>query len=76
MKNREQVGDVILEFRRVGNAVKVSAVDTATYVEVSIMAPVTCSEQEMTVTAIQKLDYVLAKQNKGGDKLGGWRQKR
>ncbi len=64
MKSREQVGDVIVEFRRVGNAVKVSAVDTDSYVEVSIMAPVTCSEQEMMDTAIQKLRYVLAKQNK------------
>ncbi len=67
MKSREIVGDVILEFRRVGNAVKVSAVDTVSYVEVSIMAPVTCSEQEMTIAAIQKLDYVLAKQNTGGE---------
>ena len=75
MKNREQVGDVILEFRRVGNAVKVSAVDTVSYVEVSIVAPVTCSEQEMTIAAIQKLDYVLAKQNKGGQ-LPGWDRKR
>ena len=70
MKSREQVGDVILEFRRVGNAVKISAVDTVSYVEVSIMAPATCSEQEMTATALQKLDYVLAKKNKGGEKPG------
>lgn len=75
MKSREHVGEVILEFRRVGNVVKVSAVDTATYVEVSIMAPVTCSEQEMTVTAIQKLDYVLAKRDQDGQ-TPGWRRKR
>lgn len=65
MKTREQVGDVILEFRQVGNAVKVSAIDTVSYVEVSIMAPLTCSEQEMTDTALKKLNYVLAKQQKG-----------
>ncbi|MEE8515820.1 MAG: hypothetical protein V3T02_04185 [Alphaproteobacteria bacterium] len=59
-----------MEFRRVGNAVKVSAVDTVSYVEVSIMAPLTCSEQEMIATALRKLDYVLAKQNKGGEKPG------
>lgn len=65
MKTREQVGDVILEFRQVGNAVKVSAIDTVSYVEVSIMAPVTCSEREMSDTALKKLNYVLAKQQKG-----------
>lgn len=79
MKDHERVGDVILEFRRIGNTVKVSAVDTVSYVEVSIMAPVTCSEQEMTSTAIQKLEYVLAKQNNQKNKGAStppWRRKR
>ncbi|HSR54979.1 MAG TPA: hypothetical protein VLN73_01970 [Alphaproteobacteria bacterium] len=56
---------VIVEFHRVGNAVKVSAVDTRTYLEVSIMAPVGCSEREMTDTVLRKLAYVQAKGGAG-----------
>ena len=53
-----------MEFYRVGNAVKVSAVDTATYMEVSIMAPADCSEREMTDTVLRKLAYVQDKKNR------------
>lgn len=52
---------VILEFHRVGNAVKVSAVDTLTMLEVSILAPVTASEREMTDIVMKKLAWVRAK---------------
>ncbi len=43
-QQRGNDGDVIVEFQRLGNAVKVSAVDTRTFVEVSIMAPVNATE--------------------------------
>jgi len=64
MENAGDNDEVIVEFHRVGNAVKVSAVDTKTLVEVSIMAPTTCSEREMTDTVLRKLSYV---QNKRGE---------
>jgi len=63
MENAGDKDGVIVEFHRVGNAVKVSAVDTRTYLEVSILAPATCSEREMTDTVLRKLAYV---QKKGG----------
>lgn len=56
-----EIDGVIIEFHQVGNAVKVSAVDTKTYLEVSIVAPVNCSEQEMIDTALRKLAYVAQK---------------
>ena len=52
---------VIVEFHRVGNAVKVSAVDTRSFLEVSILAPTTASEKEMTDTVLKKLAWVQAK---------------
>ncbi len=64
MDQRQGDGGVILEFHRVGNSVKVSAVDTETYVEVSIVAPLDSSEKQMTDTVLQKLNYVLAKRKR------------
>ena len=54
--------EVLLEFHRVGNAVKVTAMDPETMVEVSIMGPSGAGEEQLTRIAIRKLDYVLKKQ--------------
>ncbi|MFB3150380.1 MAG: hypothetical protein ACE10M_07410 [Alphaproteobacteria bacterium] len=64
MDQRQGDGEVILEFHRVGNAIKVSAIDAKTYVEVSIVAPLGSTEKQMTDTVLQKLDYVLAKRKR------------
>jgi hypothetical protein len=53
--------DVIFEFYRVGNSVKVSAVDTETLTEVSIVAPLTASETTLRNNALRKLEFVLAR---------------
>lgn len=58
--------DVIFEFRRVGNAVKVSAVDTESMTEVSVMGPATTDEASLRRTALRKLEFVLARRAKGG----------
>jgi hypothetical protein len=67
MERSAEIDGVIVEFHKVGNTVKVSAVDTKTYLEVSILAPATCSEREMTDAVLSKLAYVQAK---GGDGRG------
>lgn len=54
-------GEAIIEFQTIGSTVKVSAVDPATLVEVSIMAPVKASQREMTTAVLNKLRYVLAR---------------
>ena len=51
----------IIEFHRVGNAVKVSAMDPATLTEVSIVGAPSVSDPELTRLAIRKLEYMLAK---------------
>ena len=59
--------DVIIEFRQVGAFVKVSAVDTETYTEVSIVGDPTRSEDALTRAAIRKLEYVLERTRMAGD---------
>jgi hypothetical protein len=58
--------DVIYEFYRLGNSIKVSAVDTATMTEVSVVGPVTASEVVLRRTALRKLEFVLARQAREG----------
>ena len=64
MDQRQGDGEYIIEFQRIGNSVKVSAVDTKTYIEVSIVAPRDSTEKQMTDTVLQKLHYVLAKRKR------------
>ena len=49
------VGEFLLEFRRVGNAVKVSAIDPITGTEVSITGPASIGEAELSLNACNKL---------------------
>ncbi len=51
--------EVLLEFRRVGNAVKVSAVDPVTKTEVCIQGGAHADEYALRQAAIRKLQYVL-----------------
>ncbi len=59
-------GDVIIEFHQVGAFVKVSAVDTVTYTEVSIVGDPTRSEDALKRAAIRKLEYVLERDRRAG----------
>lgn len=51
--------EVILEYRIVGRWVKVTAVDTETLVEVSIVGSPRAGEEALKRTALDKLAYVL-----------------
>lgn len=53
--------EFLVEFRRIGNAVKVSAIDPVTGTEVSISGPANIGETELSRTACNKLRYVLRK---------------
>jgi hypothetical protein len=54
-------GEVIFEFRHVGAAVKVSAIDVATGTEVSIVGDPSVGETTLKRIAQRKLEYVLAR---------------
>jgi hypothetical protein len=60
--------DVIFEFYRLGNSVKVSAVDTETMTEVSVVGPATASEATLRNNALRKLEFVLARRAGQGKK--------
>lgn len=61
MAKRGTDREVLIEFQQIGNAVKVTALDTDTLVEVSIMGPASSGEEILKRNVINKLNYVLAK---------------
>ena len=62
-----QPREVIFEFHRVGNAVKVSAIEVGSGVEVSIVGDPAVGEATLKRLALRKLEYVLAKRQEGAD---------
>ncbi len=52
----------LIEFRPMGPVVKVSAIDPATGLEVSIVGSSKATQSELTDLAIQKLKYVQERQ--------------
>ncbi len=47
--------DIIIEFRRIGASVKVSAIDPETLTEASIAGPASTGEEALTRAVMQKL---------------------
>ena len=58
--------EVIIEFHRIGKSVKVSAMDTKTLTEVSIVGPANAGEEILKRNVLRKLEYVLAKNKSQG----------
>jgi len=54
--------EIIFEFVQVGGVVKVTALDTASGTEASIVGDPAAGEAALRRLALRKLDYVLAKQ--------------
>jgi len=54
--------EVLVEFIQMGVSVKVSAIDTATGREVSIVGPANATRDYLSRTAVNKLRYVLSKE--------------
>jgi hypothetical protein len=59
--------EVLFEFIRLGNAVKVSALDTETLTEVSIVGNANASQELLKSMALRRLRYVLDKNTKSGN---------
>lgn len=53
--------EVIFEFRQVGNAMKVSAIDPITNTEVSIVGSPRMDKTALKAAALRKLRYVIEK---------------
>lgn len=54
-------GEIYLEFKPVGQAMKVTAVDAATGVEVVVMGPVSASRTDLQKIAVRKLKAQIDK---------------
>lgn len=65
MPDQKSTAEAIIEFQRIGNSVKVSAIDTVSHVEVSIIAPASSTEKHMTDAVMRKLHYMLARRKPG-----------
>lgn len=57
----QTLGEVLFEFRRVGNVVKVTAIHVDTDTEVCLVGAPAAGEHGLKMAAINKLKYVLAK---------------
>ena len=53
--------EVLFEFKKIGNSMKVTAIDAETGTEVSLQAPANLPQKLMEKNAIAKLQYVLNK---------------
>ena len=54
--------EVYFEFIAIGNAVKVTAIDSLTGIEVSTMGPVSASQADLQQLALQKLRMRLKRE--------------
>jgi hypothetical protein len=64
--------DYLLEFRRIANTVKVTAVDPVSGTEVSIVGPANAGREYLSRTAVRKLQYVMAKKQDKKPAPGIW----
>ena len=53
-------GEVFFEFTAIGRSVKVSALDAATGIEVSVVGPASASQADLQRLALQKLKARIA----------------
>lgn len=58
------MSEVLFEFVKQGNVVKVTAIEANTAIEAVVVLPANLSESEMKTRAMQKLIYVLQKEEK------------
>jgi uncharacterized protein YlxW (UPF0749 family) len=60
-------GEVLIEFRRVGKAIQVSAIDPETAIEVSLIGDPKAGKEALKRAAVRKLAYVIAKRRRARD---------
>ena len=55
------MAEILFEFKKNGNVVKVSAIEPETRTEISVVVPAGLSVDEMKLQAAKRLNYVLRK---------------
>ncbi len=64
MKEDINAAEVLFEFIRLGNAVKVTVFHVPTLTEISIVGARGASEAHLKLLGLKRLEYVLAKQRR------------
>ncbi len=59
------LNEVLFEFRRVGNSVRVVAIDPVTNTEITMVGAAGYGEETLKRLAVRKLAYVIAKRRSG-----------
>ena len=62
----------ILEFNKIGNYMRVAAIDEVTGIEAISIMPSNISRANMEIQAVKKLEYVLNKKKLDKDSDGGY----
>ena len=65
MPSAELPGEIIIEIRRIGDILRVAAVDVASGTEVTFQAPASASRASIDRLAASKLRYVMKKLQDG-----------
>ncbi|MBS4773974.1 MAG: hypothetical protein KHX55_06850 [Proteobacteria bacterium] len=55
------MSEILFEYVRQGQYVKVTAIEPETCTEVSVVVPVSLSQEQMQIQALNRLNYVLKK---------------
>lgn len=55
------MADILFEFLQSGNSMKVTAIEPETQVEATVVVPVSLSQEQMKLQALNKLKYLLKK---------------
>lgn len=55
------MSEILFEFVRLGNSVKVTAIEPETKIEAAVVVPATLSQEQMKMQALNRLKYVLKK---------------
>lgn len=55
------MAEILFEFVRNGNVVKVTAIEPESRVEAAVVVPASLSEEQMKIQALRRLNFVLKK---------------
>lgn len=55
------MSEILFEFVRLGNSVKVTAIEPETKIEAAVVVPATLTQEQMKMQALNRLKYVLKK---------------
>ncbi len=58
------MSEILFEYIRQGNFVKVTAIEAETQIEASVVVPAGLSQEQMQIQALRRLKYVMEKQSR------------